>query len=90
MKDLKAYDIQFVGLKQGHHRFDYEIENSFFEHYDFDEFNDVDIKLELGLEKKSTLLELEFKAKGSVNVNCDLTNEPYDQSIDNQSFFTTN
>ena len=73
MKDLKAYDIQFVGLKQGHHRFDYEIEKSFFEFYDFDEFNDVDVKVELGLEKKSTLLELEFSLKGTVNVNCDLT-----------------
>ena len=86
MKELKAYDIQFVGLKQGHHRFDYEIGKSFFEYYDFDEFNDVDIEVELGLEKKSNFLELEFSIKGSVNVNCDLTNEPYDQSLDNRLF----
>ena len=26
-------------------------------------------------------MELEMKAKGTVNVNCDLTSEPYDQKI---------
>ncbi len=86
MKDLKVYDIQFVGLKQGLHRFDYEIEKSFFEYYDFDEFNDVDLKVELKFDKKSTLLELEFSVSGTVNINCDLTNEPFDQSIDNELF----
>ncbi|MBT8258434.1 MAG: DUF177 domain-containing protein [Bacteroidia bacterium] len=86
MKDLKAYDIQFVGLKQGHHRFEYKIEKSFFEYYDFDEFNDADVEVELDLEKKSALLELNFEINGSVNVNCDLTNEPFDQPIDNKLF----
>jgi len=31
-------------------------------------------------------MELTFKASGSVNVNCDLTNEPYDQPIDGSLF----
>ena len=31
--------------------------------------------------KKSTLLELEFILKGVVNLNCDLTNEPFDFEI---------
>ena len=36
------------------------------------------------LEKKETLLELHFKASGWVNVNCDLTNEPYNQTIEKE------
>lgn len=32
------------------------------------------------------MMELTFKASGSVNVNCDLTNEPYDQPIDGSLF----
>ncbi|NNK87209.1 MAG: DUF177 domain-containing protein [Flavobacteriaceae bacterium] len=86
MKKLKAYDIQFIGLKQGRHSFEYEINNSFFEHFDFDEFNDSDVNIKVDLDKKSTLLELELSAKGAVNVNCDLTNEPYDQPIENKLF----
>ena len=84
MKALKAYTIQFVGLKEGAHSFEYEIKDSFFDLFEYDEFNDVKIKAEVELLKKTTLLELKFKASGSVNVNCDLTNEPYDQEIDNE------
>ena len=31
-------------------------------------------------------MELTFKASGTVNVFCDLTNEPYDQPIDSELF----
>lgn len=81
MKALKAYTIPFVGLKIGTHHFDYEIDNTFFEHFEYDEFHKADVKVDLELEKKSTLLELHFKFDGTVNVNCDLTNEPYDQPV---------
>lgn len=82
MKPFKEYDIQFVGLKLGKHHFDYQIDKKFFEDFEFDEFNDVDVKVDLVFEKKSTLLELDFTASGIVNVNCDTTIEPYDQAIE--------
>ena len=41
MTDLKLFNIPFVGLKQGNHLFEYEIDNSFFEAFDFDEFHDI-------------------------------------------------
>lgn len=81
MKALKSYTIPFVGLKVGEHHFDYHIDNTFFHHFEYDEFNAVDVKIDLKLEKKSTFLELYFSALGSVNVNCDITNEPYNQAI---------
>ena len=81
MKELKAYTIPFVGLKIGSHQFDYQIDNTFFEHFEYDEFHKADVKVDLELEKKSTLLDLHFQFNGTVNVNCDLTNEPYDQPI---------
>lgn len=84
MKLLKAYTIPFVGLKEEKHCFDFSIDNTFFEHFEYDEFNNASIQVDLVLEKKPTLLELNFKAKGSVNINCDLTNEPYDESIKNE------
>ena len=82
MKELKAYAIQFVGLKVGKHHFDYQIDNTFFKTFDFEEFNDANLKVNLLLEKKSTLLELTFSVDGLVNVNCDITNEPYNQHIE--------
>ena len=81
MKPFRAFDIQFVGLKLGTHQYEYTIEQTFFELFEYDEYNSVSVKVRLELEKKTTLLELKLLAKGVVNVNCDLTNEPYDQSI---------
>ena len=81
MKPLKAYDIQFVGLKLGKHIYDYEINQTFFEYFEFDEFNTINVNLNIHLEKKTTLLELNFSGNGSVNINCDVSNEPYDQPI---------
>merc|ERR1711916_241079 len=50
---------------------------------EYDEFNDNKLDVKVGLTKKSTLLELNFKVSGTVNVNCDLTNEPFNQKINN-------
>lgn len=82
MNNLKAFTIPFVGLKQGEHDFVYSIDNSFFKQYEYDDFNAVDIRVDVKLLKKPTLLEFIFHAKGPVNVNCDLTNEPYDHPLD--------
>ena len=81
MKELKEFTIPFVGLKVGEHRFNFEINNAFFEHFEYDEFNKVDIKLDVLLDKKTTLMEFTLTFEGSVNVNCDVTNEPYNQEV---------
>ncbi|MGB1307634.1 MAG: YceD family protein [Oceanihabitans sp.] len=83
MKALKAFTIPFVGLKEGKHLFEYEINKSFFEHFEYENFNDSNIKVEVELNKKATFLELNFNFSGTVNVNCDLSNEPYNQEISN-------
>jgi hypothetical protein len=38
MKDLKEFNIPFVGLKEGKHLFEYKIDNTFFELYNYSEF----------------------------------------------------
>ena len=81
MKDLKKFNIQFVGLKEGTHLFEYEIDNTFFEAFNFDEFQSSSIKITLDFVKKSTLFDLTFTANGAVEIPCDLTSELYHQNI---------
>ena len=81
MKDLKEFNIPFVGLKEGKHLFQYKIDNTFFELYDYNEFEKSSINVTLEFVKKSTLFELEFTASGTVNVPCDVTNEYFDLEI---------
>jgi len=87
MKELKEFTIPFVGLKLGEHWFDFKIDKSFFEHFEYEEFNDVNIKLDVLLNKKNTMLEFTLTFEGFVNVNCDITNEPFNQEIDGDFHF---
>lgn len=84
MNKTKQYLIPFVGLKLGKHHFEYQISNAFFEIFDYDEFENSDIKVNVVLEKKSTMLELIFKQQGTVNVPCDLTSEDFDLPIEGE------
>lgn len=82
MKGLKPYTIQYVGLKEGEHTFEYTITKSFFDLFEYDDFNESDITATVLLTKKTTLMEFDFKVKGTVNVDCDVSNEPFDQPIE--------
>ncbi len=77
----KEFNIPFSGLKQGKHNFEYKIDNAFFDSFGYDEFNSAKIVLNVALNKLSTILEFEMEAMGTVNVDCDLTSEPYDQPV---------
>ena len=81
MRKYKEFEVPFSGLKQGKHSFEFQIENKFFESFEYDEFNSAAIDLQVTLNKMSTMMELAMEAKGNINVNCDVTNEPYDQEI---------
>jgi uncharacterized metal-binding protein YceD (DUF177 family) len=81
MRNTKEYIIPFVGLKVGKHHFEYQINNKFFELFDFDEYISSDIKVKVVLDKKSNMLELSFSQKGTVNVPCDTTAEEFDLPI---------
>lgn len=81
MKVTNEYLIPFVGLKLGKHPFAFEINQSFFEHFEYDEFEACNVQVSLVLEKKTTFLELNFTHKGTVTVPCDLTNELFNLPI---------
>ncbi len=81
MKVTNEFLIPFIGLKLGKHQFDYQINKTFFDRFEYHEFENCDIKVEVVLDKKSTMLELSFKHKGTVNVPCDLTSELFDLPI---------
>jgi len=80
----KEFSIPFSGLKQGKHEFEYKVKSEFFESFEYDEFNDANISLKVEMNKTSTMLELVLIAQGNVNVNCDLSNEPFDLGVSDE------
>ncbi len=87
MKELKEFTIPFSGLKLGKHQFEFEVKQAFFEYFDYDEFRNVNIHVDVLLEKLSTFLEFTLTFKGTVNVDCDVTNEAFDQEVDGSYHF---
>ncbi|WP_112377929.1 YceD family protein [Flagellimonas maritima] len=84
MMELKEFFIPFSGLKLGKHEFRYNIDNTFFESFDYQEYNGVSVQTVAILDKMNNMMELDIEANGSVNVDCDLTGEPFDQPITSQ------
>ncbi len=81
MMKLKEFFIPFTGLKLGKHEFGYQVDNTFFESFEYREFNAASISITAILEKLNNMMELDIEASGTVNVDCDLTGEPFDQAV---------
>ncbi len=77
----KEFNILFKGLKQGKHTYNYQIDNKFFESFTLVDFLDANVNAKLDLQKKTTLLDLNFSIEGKVLVNCDVSGEEYWQEI---------
>lgn len=81
MERLSEFEVKFSGLKEGVHRFEFSITDKFFEEFEYEDFNSVKAAVDLILHKKPTLIEAHFSMQGQINLNCDVTNEPFDLDI---------
>ncbi|MCX2573372.1 YceD family protein [Pedobacter sandarakinus] len=71
MKPLKQFSIPFTGLKLGVHHFDYELDDRFFNAFEYSLIKSGNLKVGLELDKQETMLLLKFKVIGTVNLDCD-------------------
>ena len=84
MSVSNKFILKFAGLKDGKHKFEYQADNNFFQFYNYSEFNMANIEFKVDFIKKSTVLELQIKGEGFVNINCTLSNEPFDYNLKSQ------
>ena len=80
---FENYAIKFTGLKLGEHHFEYKIDNTFFDEFDYREFLESDIQADVILNKKNTHLEFDIHIQGKVKVECDITLETFDLPVEN-------
>lgn len=88
MTGSREYIINFGSLPFGEHEFEYQIDSAFFKQFDNSIIQDGDVGVLVVLEKKETMLLLDFTMEGTVNVECDrclgeliLPIESYDELI---------
>ena len=81
MKNLKEFQIPYVGLKIGVHQFEYQIDGQFFKHFEESIISDCNVNVKVEFEKEETLFTLKFFIDGAVRVGCDVCLEAFDKEI---------
>ena len=71
MSNRREFEIAFVGLKPGVHEFHYDIDDSFFEEFQEQDFWSCQARVTLLLEKNSNFMMLRFQVGGKTEVTCD-------------------
>lgn len=81
METLTEFVLPFVGLKDGKHTFEFDIDTTFFNAFEFNEFDQPAVKVKLLFDKKRGLMNLSFIAQGSLGLTCDVSNEIFPYQI---------
>ncbi len=76
------YEIKIQGLDEKRHEFDFEGGPEFFTLFDQDIVEKGSFKVDLKLDKSSTMLQLAFRITGSIELTCDRSLEVFDEPID--------
>ena len=82
MNYLKHFIIPFSGLKVGNHNFTFEIDDKFFEHFEYSEIKKGKLHIDCLLEKQLRMMVLYFDIAGTVRVPCDRCAEEFDQAVE--------
>lgn len=71
MDVLKRYSIAHKGLGTGIHRFEFEVDDRFFEAFEGSEIRKGSAAVTVDLDKQSSLLSLRIGIRGEATVECD-------------------
>lgn len=82
MSYLKNYSIEYVGLSLDNHKFEFEINDKFFSHFEYSQIQHANIQLELEVAKQERMMVLDFIFKGEVEVTCDRCSDEFMFPVD--------
>lgn len=74
----KKITVPLSGLKEGLHNFDFKIDSSFFEQFEYSEIQKGKADIKVILSKSQRLMTLEITIAGEVEAECDLCLEMFD------------
>ncbi len=82
MNPLSEYIIPITGIKNGVHRFDYDVRNDFLAHFEYKELQNINVHAEVNFIKNNRLFDIEIHITGSVLTECDRCAEDLTIPID--------
>lgn len=78
MNLLKSYDIDISKLDLGQYEFQFQIEDEFFELFDYSLIDHGSLSAHVILVKKTSFISLAFNIHGSIKLICDRSLDSYD------------
>lgn len=78
MKPHSEHTIEFGGLKDGLHTFEWTVGDAFFKEHEESEFEHGNVNVLVTMDKSVTMLVVNITAEGAVKVACDHCNAPLD------------
>ena len=81
---LKQFVIPFSGLKAGNYTFTFEIDDRFFEHFEYSEIKHGRIHVDVVLERQQRMMVFNFLIAGNVILPCDRCGEIFSQPVDGE------
>jgi uncharacterized metal-binding protein YceD (DUF177 family) len=75
---LKEYNIPFVGLELGNHQFEFEVNDRFFEHFEYSQIQHGQVRVLVDLEKMERMMIFSISLQGKVLVTCDRCTDEFD------------
>ena len=85
---MKEFVINFVGLKEEKHDYNFDIDEKFFESLDYSIVEKGKIKMNMTLEKKPGVLLLTFIFKGFIDALCDRCGDAFELPVEGEDHLT--
>lgn len=81
MSLLHSFDINFVGLNNGVTEYTYQLDDAFFEFYEYSLVKKGNLEVKLSFDKKDGFFTLEFDIQGTVELLCDRCVDNFDYTV---------
>lgn len=79
---VRAFSVNIVGLTNTVHQFDFEVGDDFFSRYGTGLIPKGRLKADVILDKRETFIDANFHIRGSVELICDRSLDPFDFPVD--------
>ena len=76
-----SYTIALIGLKEGHHTFEFEIGKEFFEKFEESEIKEGSLITVIDIEKRPSHSDVVISISGSVRISCDRCLEVFSHPV---------
>jgi len=79
---FRAFNVNIIGLSNKVHHFDYQFGDEFFAHYGTRLVSTGSFEATVDLDKHETFIEAIFKVKGTAELVCDRSLDPFDYPVE--------